>query len=102
MLAQIATQTPEQPVSVIVQKADKSSQAEALVQQLGGKITKDLRIINAFAAETAGGRGRNVGCQPDRALGLSRCTGSYQRWTDQHRQFAECLYQGGRRRPALE
>ena len=55
LLAQVAAQAPEKIVSVIIQKADKSSQAEALVQQLGGKITKDLHIINAFAADMRAG-----------------------------------------------
>ena len=49
-LAQMASQTPESLVSVIVQKAGSTGQAEALATQLGGKITRDLRIINAFTA----------------------------------------------------
>jgi serine protease AprX len=49
-LAQMASQTPDSQVSVIVQKAGSSGQAEALATQLGGKITRDLRIINAFTA----------------------------------------------------
>jgi serine protease AprX len=51
LLAQAAAQTPDKILSIIVQKADKSSQAEALVQRLGGSITNDLHIINAFTAE---------------------------------------------------
>ena len=51
LLLQMAEQSPAQTVSVIVQKADRSSQAEALTEKLGGKVTHDLHIINAFAAE---------------------------------------------------
>jgi len=51
MLAQMASQSPMSVVSVIVQKAGSSGQAEALATQLGGKITRDLRIINAFTAK---------------------------------------------------
>jgi serine protease AprX len=54
-LAEIAAQAPDRLVTVIVQKADKSSQAEALVLRLGGKVTKDLHIINAFTAELSAG-----------------------------------------------
>jgi serine protease AprX len=50
-LRQIAGQEPDQWVSVIVQKADDSKDAETLVEELGGRITKDLHIIHAFAAE---------------------------------------------------
>ncbi len=50
-LAQIAAKTPDQMVAVIVQKADHSDRAEKLVQKLGGQVTKDLHIINAFAGE---------------------------------------------------
>lgn len=50
LLQLIATQ-PETMLSVIVQKADTYEQAEALIPQLGGKITKDLSFINAFVAE---------------------------------------------------
>lgn len=49
-LAALAAQTPTQMVKVIVQKATASNAAEALVAQLGGVVTKDLSIINAFAA----------------------------------------------------
>jgi serine protease AprX len=38
-------------VSVIVVKADKTTAAEELVAKLGGKITSDLHIINAFGAD---------------------------------------------------
>jgi len=51
MLRQIASEMPDQWVAVIVQKADESKDAESLVEKLGGLVTKDLHIINAFAAE---------------------------------------------------
>jgi len=50
-LVQLAEERPAQPVAVIVQKADTSDRAEAQVVQLGGKVVKDLPIINAFSAE---------------------------------------------------
>ncbi|MEK7325543.1 MAG: S8 family peptidase [Chloroflexota bacterium] len=58
-LAQLAVESPEQAVAVIVQKAETSDRAEKLVARLGGTVTKDLHIINAFAAEmTAGAASR--------------------------------------------
>jgi serine protease AprX len=50
-LMQIASQTPDKLVSVIVQKASTSSQSEELAERLGARLTKDLHIINAFAAD---------------------------------------------------
>jgi hypothetical protein len=52
MVLQIAAEAPDQMVSVIVQEAGVSGDAAALVKQLGGRVTKDLHIINAFAADT--------------------------------------------------
>jgi hypothetical protein len=54
-ILQIAAQNPDQWISVIIQKANGSTQVESLVEQLGGAITKYLRIINAFAAEMSAG-----------------------------------------------
>ena len=51
LLVQMAAAQPEARLSVIVQKADKTDKAEKLVASLGGAVTKDLSIINAFAAE---------------------------------------------------
>lgn len=51
LLLQMAAQTPEQDIAIIVQKADTTRQAEELAVRLGGAITKELDIINAFAAE---------------------------------------------------
>jgi len=49
-LVALAAEKPEQPVAVIAQKADDTTGAEQLVARLGGQVTKDLHIINAFAA----------------------------------------------------
>jgi serine protease AprX len=64
LLAQLAAAAPEQTVTVIVQKATTSGQAEALVEQLGGVVTKDLRLINAFAAELTAGAARELAASP--------------------------------------
>ncbi len=50
-LQQEATQHPNATAKVIVQKQGPGNSAESLVPQLGGTVTKDLSIINAFAAE---------------------------------------------------
>ncbi|MDQ5825869.1 MAG: S8 family peptidase [Chloroflexota bacterium] len=55
MLLQMAQQRPNQTVSVIVQKWGKDSSVEQYVQAAGGKVTKDLSIINAFAAAMPAG-----------------------------------------------
>src|SRR5262249_40676491 len=54
-LAELAARSPTQTVSVIVQKADWSNQAAERVAGLGGTVTKDLHIINAFVAEMTAG-----------------------------------------------
>lgn len=51
LLAQIADQAPGQRVRVIVQKVAGTDDAESQVSALGGQVTRDLSIINAFAAE---------------------------------------------------
>ncbi|MBI5565259.1 MAG: hypothetical protein HY870_10200, partial [Chloroflexi bacterium] len=51
LLLELAAQQPDQVVSVIVQKAVKDDRVEQAVRALGGTVTKDLHIINAFAAE---------------------------------------------------
>ena len=50
-LLNMAAQQPDQMVSVIVQKAVNDDRAEQAVSALGGTVTTDLHIINAFAAE---------------------------------------------------
>ena len=51
LLLQLAAQQPDQLVSVIVQKTVKDDRVEQAVGALDGTVTKDLHIINAFAAE---------------------------------------------------
>jgi serine protease AprX len=51
VLAEIAATTPDEMVRVMVQKADNSDRAERLVEKLGGLVTKDLQLINGFAAQ---------------------------------------------------
>jgi len=55
ILAQIAAADPDQRVSVIVQKVAGAADVEKQVSKLGGKVTKDLGIINAFSAELSAG-----------------------------------------------
>jgi serine protease AprX len=50
-LLELAAQQPDTTVGVIVQKTARAAGVEELVAKLGGKVTKDLHIINAFAAE---------------------------------------------------
>ncbi len=49
-LAQYAAMQPQKQVEVIVQKVGQGSAAEEAVARLGGTVTADLQIINAFAA----------------------------------------------------
>ncbi len=51
ILIQMAASDPDQKVSVIVQKAPGATNMEEQVVEMGGKVTSDLGIINAFAAE---------------------------------------------------
>ena len=51
LLKQMASVDPERKVAVIVQILGDGAGLEAKVTQFGGEITKDLHIINAFAAE---------------------------------------------------
>jgi serine protease AprX len=50
-LLQLVAAQPQAILSVIVQKGPGTRDAEARVAELGGRVTKDLGIINAFAAE---------------------------------------------------
>ena len=54
LLLQMAAAQPEARVGVIVQKTDKSNRLEERVAELGGTVTSDLHIINAFAAKLPG------------------------------------------------
>ena len=51
ILLDLAQTHPEQPVSVIVQQLAPDGRAQALVESLGGLVTHDLSLINAFAAD---------------------------------------------------
>jgi hypothetical protein len=51
VLLELAATRPDEVVSVIVQEARTDSSLEELVARLGGTVTRDLPIINAFAAE---------------------------------------------------
>jgi serine protease AprX len=51
LLTELAAQNPSQMVRVIVQQMAGATGAEALVAKLGGQVTRDLSIINAFVAE---------------------------------------------------
>jgi serine protease AprX len=55
VLAQLAAESPEQRISVIVQKFGDTDSVEGLVESLGGEVTRDLSIINAFSAEVPAG-----------------------------------------------
>lgn len=50
VLLELAAHQPDSAVSVIVQKTVTDSRLEALVRELGGAVTAELSIINAFAA----------------------------------------------------
>jgi serine protease AprX len=50
ILLQMAAERPDATLSVIVQKTVKDTQVESLVARLGGTVTADLHIINAFGA----------------------------------------------------
>ena len=51
VLVELAAQDPTRMVQVIVQKVTTTSEVEEQVASLGGQVTQDLHIINAFAAE---------------------------------------------------
>jgi serine protease AprX len=53
-LVHLALQTPDQMIPVIVQKEFQDVRVENLATTLGGSVTKELTIINAFAADLSG------------------------------------------------
>jgi serine protease AprX len=63
-LLQIAAQQPNAAVQVIVQKAVQDTSLERLVVRLGGKVTGDLRLINAFAAEMTASAAQELAASP--------------------------------------
>ncbi|MGW8250101.1 MAG: S8 family serine peptidase, partial [Anaerolineales bacterium] len=64
LLLQIADEHPEQQVAVIVQKLGQDTRLESRVVQLGGEVTKDLYLINAFAARLAAGKAVELAMDP--------------------------------------
>jgi serine protease AprX len=54
-LVELAAQNPGQIVRVIVQEMPGAYEPEALVAKLDGQVTRELTIINAFAAEMPAG-----------------------------------------------
>jgi len=64
ILRQMAASQPETVVGLIVQKAGSGQSPEKLVRLLGGEVTKDLRIINAFAAELPAGEVERLAGDP--------------------------------------
>src|SRR3990172_5229386 len=86
-LLQLAAAQPDSLVAVIVQKANASGAAEALVARLGGTITKDLHIINAFAAEMTASAARELAASPsvrwvslDAPVRSSQATAGFTTW----------------------
>jgi serine protease AprX len=55
LLVEIAAQSPERKVSVIVQVLGDEDHVTGAIENLGGEVTKDLHIINAFAADLSAG-----------------------------------------------
>jgi len=53
-LLQLAAERPDETVAVIVQKTVRDARVENLVARLGGTVTQDLHIINAFGAQLPG------------------------------------------------
>ncbi|HJW91272.1 MAG TPA: S8 family serine peptidase [Anaerolineales bacterium] len=81
LLVELAEETPGQQVSVIVQKTSATSAVEQRAEALGGKVTKDLNIINAFAAEMTAATARELAgsehvrwISPDAPVESSACT----------------------------
>jgi hypothetical protein len=63
-LIEIGRAAPEQMVSVIVQKSDKTGHAEELTIVLGGKITKVMGTTNTFSARLAAGNALELAYSP--------------------------------------
>ena len=55
VLIQMAEKNPDQSVGVIIQKLAGASGVEDRVRGLGGIVTRDLGMINAFSAEMTAG-----------------------------------------------
>jgi serine protease AprX len=64
LLLELASEKPDQRVDVIVQKAGLSTQPEELVERLGGHISNNLEIINAFSAEITAAAVQQLAASP--------------------------------------
>lgn len=65
ILLAMAQEQPDEMVDIIVQKIGASDAPNRLVEHLGGSITKELRIINAFAAQIPAGAVPEVAATTD-------------------------------------
>jgi serine protease AprX len=65
-LARLAERSPDKRVEVIVQLAPGTTRGQAgpLVQELGGKVTRDLHIINAVVAKLPAAGARELAASP--------------------------------------
>jgi len=59
-LVEMAASDQNEVVNVIVQKVDETTSVEKQVSRLGGEVTKDLNIIDAFAAEMTAGSAMEI------------------------------------------
>lgn len=64
ILQEMAASRPQTIVGVIVQKAGGGQGPEELVRRLGGVVTKDLTLINAFAAQLPAGMVERLAAHP--------------------------------------
>jgi len=66
-LADLAARSPQKRVEVIVQLNPGTTRAQAgpLVRELGGKVTRDLHIINGVAAELPAAGARELASRPE-------------------------------------
>ena len=65
LLVKIASDSPHQIVSVIVQKKFEHFYPEARITELNGVVTQELPIINAFAAQLPAQAALDLGNDPD-------------------------------------
>jgi serine protease AprX len=93
VLLAIAQQAPDDMVGVIVQKSTADKSVENVVAGLGGTVTKDLHIINAFAARmpakavpqlanVAGVRWVSLDAPVDKS-GTTSTTGQFTTWASE-------------------
>ena len=78
-LAEMAARTPAKPVQVIVQLDAGTTRADAapIIHTLGGRVTRDLHIINAVAAKLPAAGARELAARPGvKAVSLNGATKS--------------------------